>query len=312
MWCCICLCALSLAAGEPAVGSFPPDLGVKSTLNNPAGKGPITLESYIGKVVLIDFWATWCGPCKAAIPHVRELHEKYAAQGLVVIGHTDASSQGLEAYVASAPIPYLVTVGEDIGVAWGVRGIPHVFLLDVAGKVAWSGHPAELQEKTVTDLLAKVKPAGPPAPHFKKPAADIKVVALEQQAAAGKVGNAVKALGKLTSDSAKSTLEQIATWKAAQDAEIDRLAAAGEAYAAWHLADALADAYKGADEAKAYQERAATLKKDPAYEAGKEYQKLVAIPPSARKDPRFAKLVETFLKKHGASSYGPLAKALLP
>lgn len=302
--------ALSLAAGEAAIGSPPPDLGAKRSLNNPAGKGPVKLESFLGKVVLIDFWATWCGPCKAAIPHIRELHEKYADQGLVVIGHTDESSQGLEAFVKSAPIPYLVTVGDEIGGSWGVTGIPHVFIIDPDGKIAWSGHPGSLQEKTVTDLLAKVKPSWPPVPRFAKPSADAKVAALEQQASAGKVGAAVKALGKLVSEAAKESAARIAAWRAEQDAALEALATAGDVYGAWRLADAMADAYKGGDEAKAYQERAAALKKDPAYETGKEYQKIATVPQAARSDARFAKMVDAFLKKHPDGYYAAQAKAL--
>jgi thiol-disulfide isomerase/thioredoxin len=305
----ICL-AFALAAGEAAVGSFPPDLVVKRTINSPAGKGPVKLESFLGKVVLIDFWATWCGPCKAAIPHVRELHEKYASQGLVVIGHTDESSQGLEEFVKSAPIPYLITIGDEIGKSWGVKGIPHVFVLDPDGKIAWRGHPGDLQEKTLTDLLTRVKPSWPPVPRFLKPSPDSKVAALEQQASAGKVGSAVKSLAKLTSDAAKTSNDHIAAWKTEQDTALDKLATDGDVYGAWQLADALAEAYKGSDDAKAYQERAGNLKKDPGYEIGKKYQKLLAVPPAGRKDPRYAKMVEAFLKKHSEGFYAIQAKTL--
>ncbi len=305
----VCL-GFTLVAGEAAVGSFPPNLVVKRTINNPAGKGPVKLESFLGKVVLIDFWATWCGPCKAVIPHIRELHEKYASQGLVIIGHTDESSQGLEEFVKSAPIPYLITIGDEIGKSWGVTGIPHVFILDPDGKIAWSGHPGLLQEKTITDLLVKVKPSWPPTPRFAKPSADAKVAALEQQASAGKVGSAVKTLAKLTSEAAKASSEHIAAWKTEQDAALDKLVTDGDIYGAWRLADALADAYKGVDDAKSYQERAGTLKKDPGYEVGREYQKLLAVPPAGRKEMRYTKMVEAFLKKHAEGYYSTQAKSL--
>lgn len=305
----VCL-GFTLVAGEAAVGSFPPNLVVKRTINNPAGKGPVKLESFLGKVVLIDFWATWCGPCKAVIPHIRELHEKYASQGLVIIGHTDESSQGLEEFVKSAPIPYLITIGDEIGKSWGVTGIPHVFILDPDGKIAWSGHPGLLQEKTITDLLVKVKPSWPPTPRFAKPSADAKVAALEQQASAGKVGSAVKTLAKLTFEAAKASSEHIAAWKTEQDAALDKLVTDGDIYGAWRLADALADAYKGVDDAKSYQERAGTLKKDPGYEVGREYQKLLAVPPAGRKEMRYTKMVEAFLKKHAEGYYSTQAKSL--
>jgi hypothetical protein len=191
-----------------------------------------------------------------------------------------------------------------------VKGIPHVFVLDPDGKIAWRGHPGDLQEKTITDLLTRVKPSWPPVPRFLKPSPDSKVAALEQQASAGKVGSAVKSLAKLTSDAAKTSNDHIAAWKTEQDTALDKLATDGDVYGAWQLADALAEAYKGSDDAKAYQERAGNLKKDPGYEIGKKYQKLLAVPPAGRKDPRYAKMVEAFLKKHSEGFYAIQAKTL--
>ncbi len=306
----LCCLAFVLAAGEAAVGTFPPDLVVKRTLNNPAGTGPVKLESFLGKVVLIDFWATWCGPCKAAIPHIRKLHEEYADQGLVVIGHTDESSRGLEEFVKTTPIPYLITVGDEIGTSWGVTGIPHVFILDPEGRIAWHGHPAALEEKIITGLLAKVKPSFPPVPRFARPSTDPKVVTLERQAEAGKVGSALKALAKLDSEAAKTTSEYLTAWQGEQDKTIDSLATAGDSYGAWRLADVMAAAYRGHDAYKTYQDRATELRKDPGYAIGKEYQKLIAIPPASRTDPRFAKMVEAFLKKHPDGYYAEQAGKL--
>jgi thiol-disulfide isomerase/thioredoxin len=306
----ICL-VVGLIAGEAAVGTFPPDLVVKRTINNPAGKGPVRLDAFLGKVVLIDFWATWCGPCKTAIPHLKELHEKYASQGLVVIGHTDESSDGLEEFVKSTSIPYLITIGTEIGGSWGVKGIPHVFVLDPDGRIAWSGHPGSLQEKVLTGLLTKVKPSWPPTPRFAKPSSEPKVAAIEQVASSGKVGSALKSLAKLSTDGAKATGEQLAAWKVEQDAALASLAEAGDVYGAWRLADALADAHKGTDDAASYAERAATLKKDPAYEVGKEFQKLLAVPPAGRTGARYSKSVESFRKKHTEGFYAEQAKTLI-
>ena len=77
----------------------------------------------------------------------------------------------------------------------------------------------------------------------------------------------------------------------------------------------LQEAYKWlteSDDAKAYKALDAELRKDPAFVTGKEYQKLAAIPFDARKDPRFAKMVEVFLKKHPDGWYAGQAKGLLP
>ncbi len=311
------LCGLLLSAGEPAIGSLPPDLGSDSTFNTPDGKG-IVLPALKGSVVLIDFWATWCGPCVAAIPHVQKLHDAYKDKGLVVIGHTDGSSRDLANFIKSKQIPYVISVGNDIGTGWGVNGIPHVFLVDAEGKVAWSGHPGSLDDALVAKLVKSAKPPGPPAPRFEKTSAIPKVAKAEAMASAGKVGSAVKDLEKLATDSkkddevgaAKSALEIISTWRTQQDAEIDKLKTAGDVFAAWKQADALASAYSGHDDAKAIKELAASLKKDPAYDAGKEYARLAAIPAANRTDPRFTKQVDAFLKKWPDGWYAEQIKTL--
>jgi thiol-disulfide isomerase/thioredoxin len=157
---CSILCALMmtlsfLIAGEAKVGDVAPEFGGKKFFNAPAQSSP-TLSSLKGRVVMLDFWATWCGPCVASIPHVIELHEKYHKKGLVVIAHTDNSSQNLEAFIKEKKIPYIISVGDNIGDAYGVDGIPAVFLVDPDGKIAWSGHPARLEEATIEALLKNV------------------------------------------------------------------------------------------------------------------------------------------------------------
>ncbi len=312
------LCAGVLTAAQPAVGSPAPEFGGKQFLNLPATmSSPVTLASLRGKVVVLDFWATWCGPCVASIPHLIELHNKYADQGLVIIGHTDASSTNLEAFIKAKNMPYLISVGADIGDAYGVTGIPQVFVIDPDGKIAWGGHPAGLEESVITTALKNVRLSASPAPRFAKPATAEKVARAEQSISMGKVGAGVKVLEKLADDkdagtaaSAKASLEVITALKDKIDSEIAKLRTAGDVYAAAELAASVAISYAGHDEGKAYQGQAAELKKDPGYAAGKEFEKLTAIPAEARKDPRFAKMVEGFLKKFATGYYADQARAL--
>lgn len=312
-----CAACCSAAAAGPAIGSPAPDLGATTSFNTKDG-GAVTLASLKGRVVLIDFWATWCGPCVAAIPHVQELHEKYKDRGLVVIGHTDASSQKLPEFIQQKKITYTITVGPDIGDAWGVSGIPAVFLVDPEGRVAWSGHPSQLTDGDIEPLLARVRMAPTPVPSFAKASASAKVAAVEQSIAGGKVGAGVKALERLAADAKKAddagaataTLEAITVWKTERDADLAKLREAGDVFAAATLAEALAASWAGHDHAKPYRDAAAELKKDPGHAAGREFQKLAAIPPAQRGDPRFAKMVEGFLKKHPEGYYAEQAKAL--
>src|SRR5688572_24004687 len=98
---CVCGTLLAAAAGKQAIpadwlegtadkrreldalqGKPPPALQTTDWVN----REPVTLDQLKGKVVLLDFWATWCGPCIAAIPHTNELQAKYGERGLVIIG----------------------------------------------------------------------------------------------------------------------------------------------------------------------------------------------------------------------------------
>ena len=90
-------------AAETSTGAKAPDF----TLRDTEGRD-VRLSDFAGKVVLIDFWATWCEPCKAAMPHLQELYAKHADKGFVILG---VSMDGPEtmAYVGPTLSPYGIT-----------------------------------------------------------------------------------------------------------------------------------------------------------------------------------------------------------
>jgi thiol-disulfide isomerase/thioredoxin len=101
----------------------------------------VTNKSLKGKVVLIDFWATWCGPCKMGMPTMQRLYAKFRKQGLVVIGADvlengkDAATKGF-AYAKSQKLSYLFTTqGDSVAQKLGIQGIPALFLLDKNGVI---------------------------------------------------------------------------------------------------------------------------------------------------------------------------------
>lgn len=116
------------------------------------------------KVYMLECWATWCGPCIRVIPHVNELHAKYADKGLVIIGMNvwEDGKEKVETFVKdkgdemSYNVAYVGKGGQfekDYLEAAGVRGIPHAFLVK-NGKLLLSTHPARINEKLIEDVLA--------------------------------------------------------------------------------------------------------------------------------------------------------------
>ena len=105
---------------------------------------PFDQKSLAGKVVLVDFWATWCGPCVAEIPNVIEQYEKYRDQGFEVVGVSlDEDREALEKFVAEQKIPWPILYEKPEGEGWrhplatfyGISGIPTVILIGRDGNV---------------------------------------------------------------------------------------------------------------------------------------------------------------------------------
>jgi|SRR5450631_160780 len=98
----------------------------------------VSLSDYRGKVVLIDYWATWCAPCKIEIPRLVELQKKYANDGLQVIGISmDDGPEPVRGFVKDFGINYPVALG-DVKVAeayGGILGLPVAFLIDRKGHI---------------------------------------------------------------------------------------------------------------------------------------------------------------------------------
>ncbi len=107
-----------------------------------------------GKPAIVEFWATWCPPCRKSIPHLNEIYKKYGSKGLQVLGITDEPNQTIRAFVKNIPIDYPVaTARNTVLEKFGISSVPRAFLVDKTGKVVWQGHPMELEEAEIEKLL---------------------------------------------------------------------------------------------------------------------------------------------------------------
>jgi len=127
---------------------------------------PLMVEKWLtpqpdtrGKFVLIDFWATWCGPCRAFIPELNAIHRDFGDK-VVVIGISDEPELTVR-QMTDPKIEYVIAIDTQARTesAVGVTGIPHVIIIDPKGIVRWEGLPLlkgyELNEKVVADLISK-------------------------------------------------------------------------------------------------------------------------------------------------------------
>jgi len=123
----------------------------------------ITLSQLKGKVVLLDFWATWCGPCKESIPHLVQLYKNYRGSGFELVGMNvdKGDREAVRRFVRSMDIPYpVVTAPEDVVSNYRVSGIPVTFLIDKEGRirervVGFSGTIARQLDTKVGELTAE-------------------------------------------------------------------------------------------------------------------------------------------------------------
>jgi len=96
-----------------------------------------SLADYRGKVVLMDFWASWCGPCRRATPHVQAMAEKYAGNGLVVLCFQHQDDADPRPYMREHELTYtFFPKADDVARAYGA-GLPSFVIVDRDGNVAW-------------------------------------------------------------------------------------------------------------------------------------------------------------------------------
>lgn len=124
---------------------------------------PIRLEDYRGKVVLVDFWASWCAPCVISLPAYDRIREEIGTDGFEIIAvNVDQNTEDALAFLDRYPVGYPVIADPEgeIGIPFGIRTLPRAFLLDRAGRIVLShrGFRAGDEEKLkreIESLLAE-------------------------------------------------------------------------------------------------------------------------------------------------------------
>lgn len=135
--------AILVGCGDPsgvAPGMVPPPVRLES-LSRPGQY--VDLSAFKGKAVLLDFWATWCGPCREIMPLVQHLHDKYGGKDLAIVAITNEDRSTVEQfrYKESYSYPVFLDSGGAAAKTFHVDGYPTFVFIDRAGKVVWQGFP---------------------------------------------------------------------------------------------------------------------------------------------------------------------------
>jgi thiol-disulfide isomerase/thioredoxin len=118
-----------------------------------------------GKVYVVEFWATWCGPCLKSIPHLTKLQQKYRDKGVVFVGISNEDAQTVRPFVAEMgnKMNYAVAIdsnrrtGAGYMAAYGQDGIPTAFIVDKERKVVWVGHPMSGLDEALRLVTAETR-----------------------------------------------------------------------------------------------------------------------------------------------------------
>lgn len=146
------------------IGSKAPSLDIETWISDGNGKFGKVTEFEEGKIYMVEFWATWCGPCIASMPHLAELQNEYADKGVQIISVSDEDMETIEGFLErkvrgedektyqELTGNWCLTTDPDGSVqddymrAAGQNGIPTAFVVGKTGLIEWIGHPMEIDE----------------------------------------------------------------------------------------------------------------------------------------------------------------------
>ena len=155
----VCLCAAGTWAADdvkpPGIGEQAPPLDLQTLLQAPTGT-QASWDALHGKVVVLEFWATWCAPCVGAVSHMNELADTFKNRPVQFIAITDEDEATIKKFLARRPIHGWIGLNtkKSMSKSYAVDGIPHTVIVGRDGKIAAITYPMEVEAKHLENVLA--------------------------------------------------------------------------------------------------------------------------------------------------------------
>ncbi len=147
----------NVAIAQVKIGNKVPEIIFNTVLNST--KKNVKLSDFKGKIVLLEFWATWCSPCVAAMPRLQLLQKKYK-DNLQIITVSDETKKRIQLFLNTKPsnLLFAIDTSRKISELFPHRTIPHAVLIDSDGKLIINTHTDEINEQVIAALIKKEKP----------------------------------------------------------------------------------------------------------------------------------------------------------
>ena len=132
----------------PQIGKTAPKVEIAEYLNN-TGKDPLK-----GKIVFLEFWATWCGPCRQTIPHLNKLVEKFQ-KNVSFVSVSNENKDVVQKFMGKTPMKSFIALDKNniTSKNYNVQSIPQAYIIDKKGNIAWAGHPATITEDMIENYI---------------------------------------------------------------------------------------------------------------------------------------------------------------
>jgi len=252
---------LFMASMVAPIGTFAaeeaPELKADFWLNT---KKEISWSSLRGRVVLVERWATWCGPCIQQIPHLNELKAKYEKKGLVIIGVTNEPKALVEPFVEKHGMQYLIAGNKT---DYTAPAIPASWLISPKGEIVWNGHPSSLKNDVIEEQLKDARMG--PEIELPEALANVRKPVEEE-----KWGDALKALERAlkakpeedVAKAAQAAIDAINAWGEERLKVVDELAKEGDYLAGLEALVEVQKQFKGSDIADRARDKARDCNSD--------------------------------------------------